>query len=1842
MALFSSGKLPFEKEHHDKIADISRITAHIFVGNQIAANDKNILKMNGIDTIVRLRTQPSLSMPDCVKTVVFCQVEDLSVSNIIAVLEPAFTALKATVERNGRCLVHCHAGKSRSPAVVIAFLMKTYHVSLSVAYRHVERARNGLAMNPTFKRQLCDYEFSLYGKRSMQFCLFCGEFDCRCCQFGRLKREYFLEVHQTLLQMEKQKLGKELHNKEKVADEAYAEKKLALECLKEEEEGMILQRGKNIVESERLQREKEIRWLKDKVKFFTESVRLAEDDILVTLKKLKRVEDRQREIGQSHLRQIQRRGVEDVGDDDPFERVDLHADRERDRRVREKYGSKIQLAPLAQPPPPAVIRDEGERMLDELNKKLIGQNTRKYQKWLNHRRLNGFSIQRAEEDEDIGKLHWIMFALYEVMSMYQFPFEMAQWQMEMSDRLKYLHPPANPFQTLLARRPDILEEVLRKQGITMKAAIDWAVKKEEERQLYARKRGMCSRREYHLPVSTNHSTHIYDPLFARVTDKLHSQTQLLPHTVREAILQMEREKVRDRERQIEAIAEAEAEAAAKRACGIKVSLPSSSSFFVKDVSPIAAAPSTAAGSRTFATASTQSRSSASLASPFSRNLSSPSALSPYSPPFIPRKIIQSPFPASQPKAIQTALSSPVHSSLPPHPPQQLSQTQPLSQPQSQMSVRSDQSSQISQISQSSQNSLSQLSQLSKGSLQSQQSQKSQQTQTSSLQTQELPSTSSHPLNSSLSMHLRHSSLYSPLHSQHRPQYPSKHAHHNTLPAVFQSDQQHKQLLSPSDRSDSPPPVLPPPFLSRFSSSDSKLSSASSDYHPLFHPYDSPHTHPPYYKCSLPISLPPPISVDLPSPIEITKVALKEAIARSKRKLLLSPASIYPSSSTATDEPSPICTKLTSHFLELLSTKPFSLSEIPLILKASHQFFPSESSPFNPYHPFFASKLTLTLTFPAFAPSLALPSPSSEPPLFKYTASDSVFNEDDSPKMNYQLWLKRQRKNRMNKKTNEKKRGRMRRRGVFQSSESGEFQSKFDSNEKAEWEKSDESNAVEEKAAAKLTSMFPSDEKGAIPFKSPLVLPPPLPYFPSTTLSASAALSSSADASFTATFSSTSSSASSNSSSSSASSSSSFPLFSLPPTTSTSLPFSSSPLILPPPSTCVFPSTSLLNSNQSVSAENTQNLTPNTILVKSSATLSSSLFDSQDFCAPKGCELKENEDFGVKSNGEEKMGEEKKKEFVEEDVKSKMNSQKIKEKEKEKGKFIEMHKPIRSSKHLEGRRGKGRRREEGGGKGRECEDSVRDLCKYRVSIPNERYFLMNVSEADCTAFLSLAAMETFHRSFELMNQTAQPPRHISKKRKKRKKEEKAKRSRKNERQNANENLRENEKLDEYHHKHMHKHHHKHHRQLGDQSFDDEQGNDDNKVILPVHHHHHRHHHHHHRIHKSLSSPHLHLSHHLNFYKHHSLLHKYKSHGDYSLHHTHHKHIYNHSLSHSVSHSLSHSLSHSSFSDPLSSISHEESEESIISHSSILSHEHSVVKHHSRQTVRQSSDSSSPQISSHLHHHTHTSRQPDQQHRQHHHQHHQPEQQQQPQRRIRSHSHDHISHHHSHKHNDSTHTKHLHHTRPLRRIHRSHSFSHHHHHATQSSMATFSTNPPNSQQDSIDAKPAAHSEFPSSAPATGKSSPVNQSLSFNQTSSSFHPSYDPSTSHSLLSSSPVSFSHPPTSSFVTVSSASSSKAMIQPSADVIVSAPSATASEILKSQAHNLVPENASLSAKKQMPQTSKQQNEIEQKESKEQIVHQSEQQSRHRHQHTHQHHHNHTSLQRQQIFAKEDSISKPNF
>eukprot|EP01029_Cantina_marsupialis_P013785 TRINITY_DN304_c0_g3_i1.p1 TRINITY_DN304_c0_g3~~TRINITY_DN304_c0_g3_i1.p1 ORF type:complete len:672 (+),score=108.24 TRINITY_DN304_c0_g3_i1:473-2488(+) len=66
--------------------------------------------------------------------------------------------IDGALSSNASVLVHCTAGKSRSPALIIAFLMSTYQLSFVGAFNRVKQLRAVVSLNDGFKQQLQAYE----------------------------------------------------------------------------------------------------------------------------------------------------------------------------------------------------------------------------------------------------------------------------------------------------------------------------------------------------------------------------------------------------------------------------------------------------------------------------------------------------------------------------------------------------------------------------------------------------------------------------------------------------------------------------------------------------------------------------------------------------------------------------------------------------------------------------------------------------------------------------------------------------------------------------------------------------------------------------------------------------------------------------------------------------------------------------------------------------------------------------------------------------------------------------------------------------------------------------------------------------------------------------------------------------------------------------------------------------------------------------------------------------------------------------------------------------------------------------------------------------------------------------------------------------------------------------------------------------------------------------------------------------------------------------------------------------------------------------------------------------
>lgn len=91
----------------------------------------------------------------------YIYIHDNTVSNIMQHFDVTYDFIKQKINENKKVYVHCHAGVSRSAAIVVHFIMKHYNVSLIEAFNAVNSKRR-IRPNTSFMQQLRMAEDSLF------------------------------------------------------------------------------------------------------------------------------------------------------------------------------------------------------------------------------------------------------------------------------------------------------------------------------------------------------------------------------------------------------------------------------------------------------------------------------------------------------------------------------------------------------------------------------------------------------------------------------------------------------------------------------------------------------------------------------------------------------------------------------------------------------------------------------------------------------------------------------------------------------------------------------------------------------------------------------------------------------------------------------------------------------------------------------------------------------------------------------------------------------------------------------------------------------------------------------------------------------------------------------------------------------------------------------------------------------------------------------------------------------------------------------------------------------------------------------------------------------------------------------------------------------------------------------------------------------------------------------------------------------------------------------------------------------------------------------------------------
>lgn len=131
------------------------IIPHLYLGSQDCC-EREILSKYNIKNVLSLGVEPFLKEAGVKYSFINCL--DLPETNIIDVIGESVEIIDSSLKILQNILVHCNAGCSRSPALVIGYLISNCGYDFSTAYELVKFKRPCVQINPGFKKQLSSFK----------------------------------------------------------------------------------------------------------------------------------------------------------------------------------------------------------------------------------------------------------------------------------------------------------------------------------------------------------------------------------------------------------------------------------------------------------------------------------------------------------------------------------------------------------------------------------------------------------------------------------------------------------------------------------------------------------------------------------------------------------------------------------------------------------------------------------------------------------------------------------------------------------------------------------------------------------------------------------------------------------------------------------------------------------------------------------------------------------------------------------------------------------------------------------------------------------------------------------------------------------------------------------------------------------------------------------------------------------------------------------------------------------------------------------------------------------------------------------------------------------------------------------------------------------------------------------------------------------------------------------------------------------------------------------------------------------------------------------------------------
>lgn len=149
------------------VSGLSQITRSLYLSNGSAANNKLLLASNQITSVINVSVEVTNTVYEHIEYM-HVPVADAPSSLLYSFFDPIADHIHGVEMKQGRTLLHCAAGVSRSAALCLAYLMKYHAMSLLDAHAWTKACRPIIRPNVGFWEQLIHYEFQLFGKNSVR------------------------------------------------------------------------------------------------------------------------------------------------------------------------------------------------------------------------------------------------------------------------------------------------------------------------------------------------------------------------------------------------------------------------------------------------------------------------------------------------------------------------------------------------------------------------------------------------------------------------------------------------------------------------------------------------------------------------------------------------------------------------------------------------------------------------------------------------------------------------------------------------------------------------------------------------------------------------------------------------------------------------------------------------------------------------------------------------------------------------------------------------------------------------------------------------------------------------------------------------------------------------------------------------------------------------------------------------------------------------------------------------------------------------------------------------------------------------------------------------------------------------------------------------------------------------------------------------------------------------------------------------------------------------------------------------------------------------------------------